>query len=265
MARYVNRQAKGTFGKKRTADTRPRRDRPTQRDRSPIRWHETGRHCLGELLQRAALTSLPIRPTASPGVAAWRIESLRQDRSAQQQRLGHRSRSDGTFRVMGRVSEEKTPSLPVGGARIEANVGAFATSDVSVGLTPPLRCPRKCAPSRQQGRIRHEGAAARHLRSPHGGGGPRACRASARRDEDNRDIYVKLVGPGPPLRLTTDPAGTDSAWSPDGRLIAFERFEAGIVEVFVIPALGGAERMVATLDSASVFRHGREATSPLDA
>jgi Tol biopolymer transport system component len=65
--------------------------------------------------------------------------------------------------------------------------------------------------------------------------------------EDNYDIYVKLVGPGQPLRLTTDPARDDSpAWSPDGRVIAFQRFTTeAIADVFVIPALGGAERKIA--------------------
>ena len=42
--------------------------------------------------------------------------------------------------------------------------------------------------------------------------------------QDNLDIYVKLIGPGPPLRLTTNPAMDHStAWSPDGRFIAFLR------------------------------------------
>jgi Tol biopolymer transport system component len=62
--------------------------------------------------------------------------------------------------------------------------------------------------------------------------------------QDNTDIYVKLIGPGPPLRLTTDPA-EDSwpAWSPDGQTIAFLRnFGAGKYGVFLIPALGGPER-----------------------
>jgi Tol biopolymer transport system component/DNA-binding winged helix-turn-helix (wHTH) protein len=70
--------------------------------------------------------------------------------------------------------------------------------------------------------------------------------------EDNRDIYVKLVGPGEPLRLTSDPRWDMSpAWSPDGRSIAFERygdFSSGRSEIFVIPALGGAERIVAALE-----------------
>ena len=49
--------------------------------------------------------------------------------------------------------------------------------------------------------------------------------------------------------MTTNPAWEDSpAWSPDGRLIAFERFNSDVsVDVFVIPALGGAERKVATI------------------
>ena len=77
-------------------------------------------------------------------------------------------------------------------------------------------------------------------------------------NEDNNDIYVKLVGPGQPLRLTTDPGFDGSpAWSPDGRLIAFQRSFAGVVTVFVIPALGGAERKVATLDSVGVHPRPR--------
>ena len=72
-------------------------------------------------------------------------------------------------------------------------------------------------------------------------------------NEDNRDIYVKLVGPGQPHRLTTDPHGdSHPAWSPDGQLIAFQRLGAGgTANVFMIPALGGAERLVAPLDSIS--------------
>jgi DNA-binding winged helix-turn-helix (wHTH) protein len=66
---------------------------------------------------------------------------------------------------------------------------------------------------------------------------------------DNYDIYVKLVGPGRALRLTTDSAFEDSpAWSPDGRFIVFQRFNSEVnSDVFVIPALGGAERKVATM------------------
>jgi Tol biopolymer transport system component len=77
-------------------------------------------------------------------------------------------------------------------------------------------------------------------------------------NQDNFDIYLKLVGAsGPPLRLTTDPASdAGPAWSPDGRQIAFRRTArvAGPwaasqkdAAVMVVPALGGPERKVARL------------------
>ncbi len=64
---------------------------------------------------------------------------------------------------------------------------------------------------------------------------------------DNFDIYVKLVGPGEPIPVTKDPARDDNpSWSPDGKLIAFERFTApDRADVYVVPALGGGERKVA--------------------
>jgi Tol biopolymer transport system component/DNA-binding winged helix-turn-helix (wHTH) protein len=70
---------------------------------------------------------------------------------------------------------------------------------------------------------------------------------------DNFDIYLKLVGPGEPHRLTTDPALDFSpAWSPDGRQIAFLRSlapgENDRCGIYVIPALGGAERRLAEID-----------------
>jgi Tol biopolymer transport system component/serine/threonine protein kinase len=61
--------------------------------------------------------------------------------------------------------------------------------------------------------------------------------------EDNLDIYVKLVDAGTPLRLTSNPAPEYSpAWSPDARYIAFCRFTSDHTEIWMIPALGGAER-----------------------
>ena len=64
---------------------------------------------------------------------------------------------------------------------------------------------------------------------------------------DNEDIYVKLIGAGTPLRLTTSPASDrNPAWSPDGRYIAFIRVSEGESEVILVPALGGPER---TIDS----------------
>ena len=68
--------------------------------------------------------------------------------------------------------------------------------------------------------------------------------------QDNYDIYVKLVGSGEPVRLTTNPARDDKpAYSPDGRRIAFLRFAAtnDSADLFVVPALGGAQRRVTTI------------------
>jgi Tol biopolymer transport system component len=65
--------------------------------------------------------------------------------------------------------------------------------------------------------------------------------------EDNFDIYVKLIGSGAPLRLTTDPASDDvPSWSPDGRTIAFERLSGqGRAMILTVPPLGGPERKLA--------------------
>lgn len=60
-------------------------------------------------------------------------------------------------------------------------------------------------------------------------------------------IYVKVIGEGKPLRLTTGPQSDECpAWSPDGRTIAFVRFLGPPTSrIYVVPVLGGAERQVA--------------------
>jgi Tol biopolymer transport system component len=58
------------------------------------------------------------------------------------------------------------------------------------------------------------------------------------------DIYVKLVGPGEPIRLTNTPEDERMPqWSPDGRWIAFPR-SLGAAGIIAIPALGGPERVI---------------------
>lgn len=57
------------------------------------------------------------------------------------------------------------------------------------------------------------------------------------------DIYVKLIGAGEPLRLTSDPADdVNPTWSPDGRYVAFIRRSSTENQALIVPALGGTER-----------------------
>ena len=66
--------------------------------------------------------------------------------------------------------------------------------------------------------------------------------------QGNFDIYVKQIGGGAPLRLTSDPRPDVSpTWSPDGRSIAFIRLSPDDTgEVLLIPPLsGGRERRLA--------------------
>lgn len=64
------------------------------------------------------------------------------------------------------------------------------------------------------------------------------------------DLYVQLLGSDLPLRLTYSKRGDlgPPAWSPDGREIAFTRCDGAHDGVYVVPALGGAERLVTTAD-----------------
>jgi len=62
-------------------------------------------------------------------------------------------------------------------------------------------------------------------------------------------IFVKLIGSGQPMRLTTG-EGNDfaPAWSPDGRYIAFLRSREPLnTIVMLIPSLGGRERELTRL------------------
>jgi Tol biopolymer transport system component/DNA-binding winged helix-turn-helix (wHTH) protein len=80
--------------------------------------------------------------------------------------------------------------------------------------------------------------------------GSQVAFAWSKESKPDYDIYVKLVGPGEPIPLTNDPSSHDlnPAWSPDGRLIAFERCTTrSTSDLYVIPALGGAaEQRIAT-------------------
>ncbi len=75
--------------------------------------------------------------------------------------------------------------------------------------------------------------------------------------QDNADIYVKVVGSGPPLRLTTD-AGVDfsPAWSPAGDAIAFVRVHGLTGELRLVPALGGPERKLSDAHALEGYSNG---------
>jgi Tol biopolymer transport system component len=88
--------------------------------------------------------------------------------------------------------------------------------------------------------------------------------AFVRRGEKTLDLYVQLIDGGEPLLLSRGKGDIYlPTWSPDGTRIAFlrdEEGEDGQVDrgVFVIPALGGAERRVAACST----RGGALAWSP---
>jgi Tol biopolymer transport system component len=58
-------------------------------------------------------------------------------------------------------------------------------------------------------------------------------------------IYVKLLGNEEPLRLTRhDSIDFNPVWSPDGHYIAFCRIKQGETGIYMLAALGGAERKI---------------------
>jgi eukaryotic-like serine/threonine-protein kinase len=59
------------------------------------------------------------------------------------------------------------------------------------------------------------------------------------------NLYVKVVGTEESLQLTKQPSfDFNPVWSPDGRYIAFCRISKNTKGIYIIPALGGAERRV---------------------
>jgi Tol biopolymer transport system component/DNA-binding winged helix-turn-helix (wHTH) protein len=62
-------------------------------------------------------------------------------------------------------------------------------------------------------------------------------------DYGDRSIYVKLIGAGTELRLTTPPGRDFSPrWSPDGQYIAFYRIASAATGYYIVSVLGGAVR-----------------------
>ena len=66
-----------------------------------------------------------------------------------------------------------------------------------------------------------------------------------KRSSDLRDvsgIYVQQIGSEHQLQLTKSTSDNAPAWSPDGRFIAFSRYENDLHEIYIVSAIGGTER-----------------------
>jgi Tol biopolymer transport system component/DNA-binding winged helix-turn-helix (wHTH) protein len=68
------------------------------------------------------------------------------------------------------------------------------------------------------------------------------------------DLYVKVIGTDRPLRLTNHPATwLGVAWSPDGRNIAVHRVATEDPGIFLVPALGGPGRKLASTNNFALW------------
>lgn len=75
---------------------------------------------------------------------------------------------------------------------------------------------------------------------------------------DNRDIYLKPVNGGLPLRLTADPANDlNPAWSPDGRHVAFVRRSKEGAAIYETTVPAGPERKIANFRPGPEYLDGR--------
>ncbi len=69
--------------------------------------------------------------------------------------------------------------------------------------------------------------------------------ASDRADDKNIDLWVQQVPDGQPVRLTRGPGDdTKPSFSPDGSRIVFQSTRGGTTGIYIIPTLGGEERLL---------------------
>ena len=75
---------------------------------------------------------------------------------------------------------------------------------------------------------------------------------SDQNEEGHLDVYVRQVGGGEPLRLTSGPGNKRApVFSPDGSSIAFDVDDGG--GIYIIPALGGKARKLASIGHSPQF------------
>jgi len=130
----------------------------------------------------------------------------------------------------------RSPSRPIVGAAavlVAAVVGAvawYSTHAPSPSASPAQIIPLTSYPGEQ-------------YRASFSPDGKQVAFLWKKENESFSDVYVQMVGPEPPLRLTNDPADKlTPVWSLDGRYIAFLRRSGPGNEICEIPALGGPER-----------------------
>ncbi len=96
-----------------------------------------------------------------------------------------------------------------------------------------------------------------HSFSPDGKQAAFSWNGGARRDYH---IYVKLIGAGPPLAITSGSGfDTDPQWSPDGRYIAFVH-DHGVSDVMIVSALGGSARKICSINPVGPDQGSRSLT-----
>jgi eukaryotic-like serine/threonine-protein kinase len=72
-------------------------------------------------------------------------------------------------------------------------------------------------------------------------------------DQNNLNLYIKLIGAGDPLRLTNSLGDCESpVWSPDGHTVAYLRSSGKESGIYKIPALGGTEQRLLAIDSTNI-------------
>jgi Tol biopolymer transport system component/tRNA A-37 threonylcarbamoyl transferase component Bud32 len=192
---------------------------------------------LGRLIMRC-LRKDPSRRVQSMADLRASLEELRDDLSAG--RLSSGSMAARTSPASGpHPATRRTPWIAVGAAAVAV-----------IGLAAYLLWPRGTASLPAAPEALAPVPFTTYAGSEYAGGfspdGSQLVFAWDGEREDNTDIYVKVVGPGTPLRLTTHPAqDSDPRWSPDGRSIAFLRLtEPGKVSLVLVPPLGGTERVL---------------------
>lgn len=67
-------------------------------------------------------------------------------------------------------------------------------------------------------------------------------------NQEGASIFVKLIGPGDPVALTSNAQDFGPAWSPDGRQIVFLRARGSTrATIMIVPAVGGQARELAEI------------------